>query len=408
MEDAAFDVSQSDERTTSVVEKSTHPRETAPYITFGSPSIGSEEIAAVTAVLESRWLGTGPKVKEFEQAMCAYVGADHAAALGSCTAALHLALCVAGVGPGDEVITTSMTFASSANAIIHSGATPVLVDVDRRTMNIDPAAIEAAITERTKAMIVVHMAGRPCDLDAIHRIADRYDLLVIEDAAHAIEAEYKGRHIGSISPLTCYSFYVTKNMTTGEGGMIATTREDYAKRAKQYGLHGLSADAWSRFSDAGYKHYEVDYPGFKFNMTDIQASLGIVQLPKLERWLKRRCEIWAMYDEAFQDLPCITPAPEEKNTRHARHLYTLLVDTDDGAVDRDTLMGRLHRRGIGTGVHYRGVHLHRYYRERFKLTRDQFPNASWISDRTISLPLAPNLTNAQVERVIDAVRAELR
>lgn len=377
------------------------------FIVFGSPLLGEEEIDSVTTTLRTAWIGTGPRVQEFEKEMREYSGAPYSAAVASCTAALHLSMVVAGVGPGDEVITTALTFAATANSIIHAGAVPVLVDVERDTMNIDPAAIEAAITPRTKAIIVVHFAGRPCDMDAINAIAAKHDLLVIEDAAHAIEAEYKGRRIGAISPLTCYSFYVTKNITTGEGGMIASTRPDLIDKVKQYALHGLSADAWSRFSDKGYKHYEVTFPGFKYNMTDLQASLGLVQLRKIETWLERRNEIWRLYDDAFADLPCILPAPEQENTRHARHLYTIMVNTPNAPADRDTLIARLRDRGIGTGVHYRGIHLHQYYRERFGLMPEDFPNASWISDRTLSLPLSAKLDDGDVERIITAVRSEL-
>lgn len=377
------------------------------FIVFGSPLLGEEEIDSVTTTLRSAWIGTGPRVQEFEKEMREYSGAPYSAAVASCTAALHLSMVVAGVGPGDEVITTALTFAATANSIIHAGAVPVLVDVERDTMNIDPAAIEAAITPRTKAIIVVHFAGRPCDMDAITAIAAKHDLLVIEDAAHAIEAEYKGRRIGAISPLTCYSFYVTKNITTGEGGMIASTRPDLIDKVKQYALHGLSADAWSRFSDKGYKHYEVTFPGFKYNMTDLQASLGLVQLRKIETWLERRNEIWRLYDDAFADLPCILPAPEQENTRHARHLYTIMVNTPNAPAGRDTLIARLRDRGIGTGVHYRGIHLHQYYRERFGLRPEDFPNASWISDRTLSLPLSAKLDDGDVERIITAVRSEL-
>lgn len=377
------------------------------FVVFGNPLLGDDEIEAVTATLRSAWIGTGPRVQEFEQAMRGYTGAPYSAAVASCTAALHLSMVVGGIGPGDEVITTALTFAATANSIIHAGAVPVLVDVERDTMNIDPAAIEAAITPRTRAIIVVHFAGRPCNMDAITAIAAKHDLLVIEDAAHAIEAEYKGRRIGTISPLTCFSFYVTKNITTGEGGMIASTRPDLIDKVKQYALHGLSTDAWSRFSDQGYKHYEVTFPGFKYNMTDLQASLGLVQLRKIETWLERRNEIWRQYDEAFADLPCVLPAPEEANTRHARHLYTILVDTGNAPADRDTLITRLRDRGIGTGVHYRGIHLHQYYRKRFGLAPGDFPNTSWISDRTLSLPLSAKLGDGEVDRIISAVRSEL-
>ncbi len=294
-----------------------------PYLVFGSPIIGAEEIAAVTRTLETAWIGTGPQVHELESQFAAYTRAKHALATSSCTAALHLGMVAAGVGPGDEVITTPMTFCATANAIIHTGATPVFADCQADTMNIDPAAIEAAVTSRTKAIVPVHFAGRPADMDAIAAIARRHSLIVIEDAAHAIESVYKRQKIGSISALTCFSFYVTKNMTTGEGGMVTTNDPDIAKKIKVCGLHGLSADAWSRFSDTGYKHYDVVFPGFKYNLTDMAASLGLVQLPKLEGWLARRAEIWARYDEAFADLPVVRPLPPEADTVHARHLYIL-------------------------------------------------------------------------------------
>ncbi len=390
-----------------VTTQNTFNTSTSPYIAFGAPLIGKEEIAAVTQTMESGWLGTGPRVAEFEAAFSDYVQASHAAAVGSCTAALHLSLLSAGVCPGDEVITTSLTFASTVNSIIHAGAEPVLVDVDHTTMNIDPAAIEAAITDRTRAIIAVHFAGRPCDMDRIHEIAKKRDLIVIEDAAHAIEAKYKGRHIGSISHFTCFSFYVTKNITTVEGGMITSSRADLIDQVKQYSLHGLSADAWSRYKDSGFKHYEVNFPGYKYNMTDIQAAIGLTQMAKMEAWLARRNEIWEIYNEAFASLPCFLPASEEPDTRHARHLYTLLIDRENALIDRDELMHRLHNRGIGSGVHYRGVHLHKYYREKLQIEPDALPNSTWISNNTLSLPLSAKLTEGDVERVIEAVVAEL-
>jgi dTDP-4-amino-4,6-dideoxygalactose transaminase len=377
-----------------------------PYIVFGSPSIGAEEIAAVVRTLESCWIGTGPRVHELQEKLAQYVGARHAVAVSSCTAALHLAMVVSGVGAGDEVITTPMTFCATANAIVHTGATPVFADCLREGMNIDPAAIEAAITPRTKALLPVHFAGRPADLDAIGAIARKHGLLVIEDAAHAIEGAYHGRKIGAIGDLTCFSFYVTKNMTTGEGGMVTTNDAELAKKIQVYGLHGLSADAWSRFSDKGYKHYEVVFPGFKYNLTDLAASIGLAQLDKLEGWLRRRNEIWRLYDEAFADLPVVCPAPAEEHTVHARHLYTLLL-RDEAPVDRDTFLSRMHQRKIGTGVHYRAVHTHPYYRERFGFRPEQFPVAHWIGERTVSLPLTPKLGEREVERVVAAVRAIL-
>ena len=296
-----------------------------PYIIFGSPVISQAEIDAVVRTMETCWIGTGPRVHEFQTKMAEYTGAKHALAVGSCTAALHLSMVVSGVQPGDEVITTAMTFCATANSIVHTGATPVFVDCQRDTMNIDPAAIEAAITPRTKAIVPVHFAGRQCDMDAIGAIAKKHNLLVIEDAAHAIETVYKGKKVGSISDLTCFSFYVTKNITTGEGGMVTTNNPELAKKIQTYGLHGMSADAWSRFSDKGYKHYAVVFPGFKYNLTDLAASIGIVQMQSIDPWLRRRNEIWAQYDEAFADLPVVRPAPEEPDTVHARHLYTLMI-----------------------------------------------------------------------------------
>lgn len=375
-----------------------------PYIVFGSPSIGAEEIAAVSRTLESLWIGTGPRVHEFERAFARMVGVDHALATSSCTAALHLAMAASGVGAGDEVITTAMTFCATANAIVHTGATPVLVDCQRDTMNIDPAAVEAAITPRTRALVPVHFAGRPVDMRALRKIADKYGLLIIEDAAHAIEAVYHGKRAGGLGDIGCFSFYVTKNMTTGEGGMVTTNDAKLAERVRIYGLHGMSADAWSRFSDQGFKHYEVVVSGFKYNLTDLAASLGLVQLPKLVGWHARREELWARYDSAFADLPLVLPKAPDAETVHARHLYTVLV-RDDAAVTRDQFMAQMHKRGVGTGVHYRALNGQRFYRERWGYRPDDMPNATYIGERTVSIPLTPRLTELQVERVIDATRA---
>lgn len=374
-----------------------------PYIIFGSPIIDREAIEAVTRTLETCWIGTGPKVHQLESDFAAYVGAKYGLATGSGTAALHLAMIASGVGPGDDVITTAMTFCATANAIIHTGATPVFVDCDRATMNIDPRAVEHAITPRTKAIVPVHFAGRPVDMDAISGIARKHGLLVIEDAAHAVESSYKGRKIGSIGNVTCFSFYVTKNMTTGEGGMATTNDLELAKRIRVFGLHGLSADAWSRFSDSGYKHYDVVCPGFKYNLTDMAASLGLTQLPKLPAWLKRREAVWKRYNEAFADLPLTLPSDPEPGTIHARHLYTVLVN-DDARVSRDEFMLEMHKRRIGTGVHYRSLHTHPYYAQRWGFRPEQFPNAYYIGERTVSLPFSPKLTDAEIERVVLAVR----
>ena len=357
----------------------------------------------VEATLRSGWLGTGPKVTRFEDMFKEYTGAKHALALNSCTAALHLSMLAAGIGPEDEVITTPLTFCATANAIIHARGKPVFVDVEKETMNIDPEKIEKAITSRTKAIMPVHLAGRPCDMDPILDIAQRHNLLIIEDAAHCIEGWYRGKKVGNIGDMTCFSFYVTKNIVTGEGGMVTTNREDWADKIKIYALHGMSKDAWTRYSDEGFKHYQVIYPGYKYNMMDIQASLGIHQMKRVGQYLKRREQIWAMYDNAFAELPVIVPAPPEPDTVHARHLYTLLIDIDRIQITRDEVQQGLYEMNIGTGIHFISLHLHEYYKKTFGFRPDDFPNAKFISDRTISLPLSAKLTDQDVEDVITAL-----
>jgi dTDP-4-amino-4,6-dideoxygalactose transaminase len=378
-----------------------------PYIVFGSPLIGEEEIAEVCATLRSGWIGTGPKVRRFEELFRDYTGTRHAVAVNSCTAALHLSLLVSGVGSGDEVITSPMTFCATANAILHAGARPVFVDVDPDTMNLDPAAVAAAVTPRTRAIVPVHLAGRPCPMDEIQALAARHGLLVIEDAAHCIEGRYRGRKIGAISPLTCFSFYVTKNMTTGEGGMVTTDSDELAAKLKMYALHGMTADAWHRFCDKGYKHYQVVFPGFKYNMTDMQAALGLHQIGRLEAHLRRRHQIWRRYDAAFADLPVRIPSPSDPATVHARHLYTLRVLPDRCCKQRDDVLQELHALGIGTGVHYTALHLHPYHRETFGYREGMFPHAEKIGATTLSLPLSAKLTDEEVDRVIEGVHEVL-
>ncbi|MGV8083338.1 MAG: DegT/DnrJ/EryC1/StrS family aminotransferase [Coriobacteriia bacterium] len=374
------------------------------FLVFGSPMIEEPEIAEIVDSLRSGWLSTGPKVDRFERLFREYIGSDHMKAVNSCTAGLHLCLLAAGIGPGDEVITTPMTFAATANVIVHVGATPVFVDVDPLTMNIDAEAIESAITPQTRAIIPVHFAGRPCDMDRIMAIAHAHDLLVIEDAAHAIESWYHGRKIGTIGDAACFSFYVTKNLVTGEGGMIATNHPEWASSLEMLALHGLSRGAWKRYSDEGFKHYEVVYPGYKYNMMDLQAALGIHQIGRLDRYLRRREEVWARYDEAFSDLPLAVPAAAEPDTVHARHLYTALLDIDALGISRDAFQQALYERNIGTGIHFVALHLHPYYRDRYGYRRGEFPNAEYISDRTISLPLSAKLTEDDAADVIAAVK----
>lgn len=377
------------------------------FLVFGAPLIEQPEIDEVVACLQSGWIGSGPRVARFEEQFREYTGAGHALALNSCTAALHLAFHALGVGPGDEVIAPSMTFVATSNAAIHAGATPILVDCDRQTMNIDPAAIEAAVTPRTRAIVVVHFAGRPCEMDAILAIARKHDLRVVEDCAHGIETEYHGRHVGTLGDVGCFSFYVTKNVVTGEGGMAIAARQDIADRMRTLALHGMTKDAWKRFSDKGYLHYDVVEAGFKYNMMDIQAAIGIHQLARVERTWRRRAEIWQAYCAAFADLPVFLPAPPAPDTRHALHLFTLLIDTDHTRVSRDEFLAAMTARNIGTGVHYRAVHLHPFYQQRFGYRAGQIPNSEWISERTVSLPLSPKLSDDDVSDVIRAVRESL-
>jgi dTDP-4-amino-4,6-dideoxygalactose transaminase len=377
------------------------------YLIFGSPDILEPDIEEVVATLRCAWIGTGPRVAAFERAFRDYVAADHTVAVHSCTAALHLAMIAIGLEAGDEVIVPSMTFAATANAVIHAGGRPVLADVDRQTMCLDPEDVARRVTSRTRAIIPVHFAGRPCAMGTLQELAERHGLKIIEDCAHAIETLYQGRHVGTLGDLGAFSFYVTKNVVCGEGGMVTTANPAWASRIKTLALHGLSADAWKRFSDAGYKHYEVIEPGFKYNMMDLQGALGLHQLRRVEDNLVRRQEIWARYDEAFRDLPVWLPPPEEKGTRHARHLYTVLLDTDRLRASRDGVQLALHRQRIGTGIHYRALHLHPYYRDTFGYAHGALPNAEWISERTLSLPLSPKLTEHDVEDVIFAFRRTL-
>ena len=377
------------------------------FLVFGAPAIGEAEIEAVVASLRSGWLGTGPRVAEFEAAFAAYKQAPHAVAVNSCTAALHLALLTAGLGSGDEVITTPLTFCATVNAVIHTGATPVLADVDPVTMNIDPRSIESRITPRTRAIIPVHFAGRPCDLDSIVAIARRHDLKIIEDCAHAIETQVGGVAAGTVGDFGCFSFYVTKNVVTGEGGMILAKSEADAARIKTLALHGMSKDAWRRFQDDGYKHYAVVEPGFKYNMMDLQAAIGIHQLHRVESNWQRRQAIWTRYQAVFEDLPVTRPAEPSHGTRHGYHLYTLLIDEDAAGVSRDAFMDKMARRNIGVGVHYLGISEHPYYQQRFGWQPEDHPNATKIGRSTVSLPLSPKLTDDDVTDVIAAVRQTL-
>lgn len=372
------------------------------FLAFSPPTIGEEEIREVVDTLRSDWLTTGPKARRFEQEFAVYLGAPGAVALNSCTAALHTALATFGIGPGDEVITTPMTFAASVNVIEHVGSRPVLVDVEPDTLNLDPAKLEAAITSRTRAIIPVHYAGHPVDLDSIYDIAQAHGLAVIEDAAHALPAKYKGRYIGSRSNPVAFSFYATKNLTTAEGGML-TGDPEFLERARIVSLHGMSRDAWKRYDKGGSWYYEVMLPGFKYNMTDIQASLGLWQLRKLAGFQQRRREVVVAYNQAFRDVEALELPVERPEVEHAWHLYVLRLRLEALRITRDQFIEELKARNIGTSVHFIPIHLHPYYRDKYGYRPEDFPVAYGNYRRMLSLPLNPRLSDQDVADVIEAV-----
>jgi dTDP-4-amino-4,6-dideoxygalactose transaminase len=376
------------------------------FLTFGAPSIGREEIEEVVECLRSGWIGTGPRVARFEREFASYKGVDGAAAVSSCSAGLMLALRAAGIGAGDEVITTPLTFCATVNAIIQTGAAPVLADVDPASMNLDPAQVRARLTGCTRAVIPVHFAGRPCDMESLLEIASARNLFLIEDCAHAIEAEYYGRKAGTLGDFGCFSFYATKNVTTGEGGMVLARRSDDLATVRLLTSQGLTADAWKRFSNSGYRHYSVVAAGFKHNMTDLEAALGIHQLARVEHNWHRRQRLWQLYSEALADLPLRVPAPVEPGTRHAYHLFTALVDDPSGGA-RDSFLDFLHSRRIGAAVHYLSIAEHPYYQQTFGWRPQDYPHAFSIGRRTVSLPLSPDYSEAEITRVVSAVRAAL-
>ena len=373
------------------------------FLPFARPDVDDDEIREVTEAILSGWVTTGPKTKEFERQFAAAVGAKHAIALNSCTAALHLALEAAGVRAGDEVITTPYTFAASAEVIRYFDARPVLVDVDAETLNIRPDLIEAAVTPKTKAILPVHIAGVSADLDPILDVARRHGLAVVEDAAHSFPTRYKGRTIGSVGDVTCFSFYATKTITTGEGGMITTNDDALAERCRIMSLHGISKDAWKRYTAEGSWYYEIIAPGFKYNMTDIAAALGLAQLRKAERMFRRRREIAARYSEAFSAMPELQVPAAPAYSTHAWHLYMLRLRLERLAIDRAAFIERLRERNIGVSVHFIPLHVHPYYREMYGYAPEDFPVAYREYLREISLPIYSTMSDDDVETVIAAV-----
>ena len=378
------------------------------FLPYALPLIEDDDIEAVVDSLKSNWVTKGPKTAEFEKKFADYIGVKHAIAFNSCTAGLHTALIAAGIGEGDEVITTPMTFAASANVIIHAGATPVFVDIDPVTMNIDHTRIEEKITPRTRAIIPVHIAGFPCEMDEIMAIASKYNLFVLEDAAHAVHTRYKDKMIGSIGDATAFSFYATKNLMTGEGGMVTTDNDDLADKLRVYSLHGMSRNAWNRYTAKGSWHYEITYPGYKYNMTDIQAALGMTQLAKLDSMQKTRESIAYRYNQAFADLPELEIPTDREYARHAWHLYIIKLNLGIITVDRAEFIELLKEENIGTSVHFIPVHLHPYYRDTFRFKPGDLLQSERVYERIISLPLYPKMSDTDVQDVIDAVKRLLR
>lgn len=368
-------------------------------VEFYKHNIDQKDIENVTRVLKSAFLTTGEVVDEFERKFSHYLGCKHTVGVTSCTAALHLSFLAYGIGLGDEVITTPMTFVATANSIIHAGATPIFVDVEEETGNIDASLIEAAITPRTKAIIPVHLYGQMCDMRKIREIADRHRLVVIEDAAHAIEAMRDGIRVGQLGDTACFSFYATKNITSGEGGAISTNDKVVAKKLKMLRLHGMSEGAAERYSKK-YQHWDMEILGWKYNMSNIQAALLLNQLENIEDYLKKREYICQMYEEAFRDMPGVTCLEILPNSKSGRHLFTILVPPER----RDNLLWRLQENDIGIAVNYRVIHLLKYYRETFGYKRGMFPIAERMGDSTITLPLYPKMTDEQVDYVIATLK----
>ncbi len=375
------------------------------FLPFSRPTIGEEEVAELLDCVRSGWLTSGPKVEQFTSQFAAYVGARHAAALSSATAGLHLALLAHGIGAGDEVITTPLTFAATLNVIELVGAVPVLADIDRHTLQIRVDEVARAIGPRTRAVIPVHCVGQPVDLDPLLALARAHNLVVIEDAAHAVGTEYKGRRIGTFPTTREFSFHPNKNITTGAGGMLVTDDEDVLSRVIELRFHGMQRDAWKRFDKEASPRYDIARPGYKYNMMDLQAALGIHQLPRLDGFIEARRRLADRYQAAFQDLDAlIVPEAVAYPARHAWHLYTPLVRLDALTIDRDRFMRELKARNIGVGLHYTAAHEFSYYRDRYGWCPEDYPDAHFVSERILSLPLFPTLSGAEQDDVIAAVR----
>jgi len=374
------------------------------FLPFHLPSIGEDEIAEVVDTLKSGWITTGEKTHRFETEFARYTGTRYAVALNSCTAAMHLALVAAGIKEGDEVITTPYTFAATAAVAIWLKARPVFVDIDRHTFNIDCEGIQNAITKKTRAIIPVHIGGHPCDMDKIMQLSRKNSLTVIEDAAHALASKYKGKPIGSIGDMTAFSFYATKNITTGEGGMLTTDNSGFSDRVRRLSLHGLSKDAWKRYGATGSWYYEVEEPGFKDNMSDIMASLGIHQLKRLDEFQAIRQKYADIYNRDFRGLDAIGIPYVKREVEHNRHLYIIQLKLERLSIDRAEFIEALRQMNIGASVHFIPLHMHPYYARTFGYKPEDFPNAKYVYERAISLPLYPAMTEDDVADVVKSVK----
>src|SRR5215510_2412951 len=374
------------------------------FIPFHRPALGEDEIRSVVETLESGWLTTGRKVKSFEDDFARYVCSKHAVSVNSGTAALHLALDAVGIKEDDEVIIPTMTFAATAEVVLYFKAKPVLVDCERDTLNLDPSRIEAGITSKTKAIIPVHFGGQPCEMDQILDIARKHNLRVIEDAAHALPASHNGHTVGAIGDITCFSFYATKTITTGEGGMATTENPEWAERMRMMSLHGISHDAWKRYTKEGSWYYEILYPGFKYNLTDIAAAIGIEQLKKCDDFWEARQRIAMNYAKAFADLKEIQVPSCRNDVQHAWHLFVIQLNLERLRINRNQFIEALREKEIGTSVHFIPLHLHPYYRDKLGYKTEDFPNASAAFERIISLPIYPKMIEGDVRDVIVAVR----
>lgn len=378
------------------------------FLPFSRPSIGEDAIESVAESIRSGWVAMGPKVTQFEKTISEYVGSKYAISMNSATAGLHSSVMAMGIGKGDEVITTPMTFASTVNAIILAGAKPVLVDIDRHSLNIDVNKIEQAVTARTKAIIPVHFAGMPCDMDVIEEIAKKHNLMIIEDAAHAMGASYKGSRTGSDKGrghVAVFSFHPTKNITTAEGGIVCTEDEEIAEYLSVFRQNGMSKGAWNRYSSSGNTHYDVPVPGLKYQMSDIQAAIGLSQLKQLDSFNRRRREICATYEKELAGCPGISFQEHAGYEHvHSRHIFPILVDTDTLKIDRDTFMQQMKERNIGTAIHYNAIHLFSGYAKALGKKRGDFPEAEYVSDRILSIPFFPAMTDDDVAYCIDAIK----